>query len=689
MKKTKQKPALPVIALNDSRDIPLNQLVVSNDNVRKTHTNQSIETLAEDIARRGLMLSLSVKPNSNIGGNTEQFEIIDGGRRYRALMHLVGQKRIDPAALVACVVRQPHSVTDDSLAANNQREALHPVDQFKAFKALVDEGKSIEDIAATHGVSPQIVHQRLKLAKVSPMILEAYIADEIRLNTVQVFTLTDDISRQETIFQQAREHNNLSDWYIRQNIQSNTIQGHDHRVRFIGLNAYLEKGGTIGRDLFSTNETIILENPDLVDQLVHEKLTSIAANYQAEGWKWVEIALHSLPEHASKLSRFSGQEYVLTETEQAIYDALNVRLEEIDEIQSIGDETDEMMIEFAEIEAKIDAFDNLPNIFTPEEKAMSGLFLGLSRQGQAVAHLGYVKPEDALQQERSETPDPSERQTDVIASHPIPDITPTQPEEPAEKPLSDALVAELSSYRTVALRYQLGEDYEIAFLTLLHALCLKTFYPYNEHSCLSLHTQPGHIPATTPGLGHGSVADRLKQRHDRLKASLPAEPIHLYAKLKTFDYDQKGRLLAHCIGKMATVQINNTIHAARNKALKHGDQVIQDIGMDVHELGWRPTAETYLGRVSKNKILEAVREAKGEQQAQLLAPLKKIEMAKEAERMLKDTDWLPEILRSSSDIQSIESETEGDLPDFLENEDPEASEDDGEGDKGQERSDDD
>jgi ParB family chromosome partitioning protein len=64
------------------------------------------------------------------------------------------------------------------------------------------------------------------------------------------------------------------------------------------------------------------------------------------------------------------------------------------------------------------------------------------------------------------------------------------------------------------------------------------------------------------------------------------------------------------------------------------------------EAGWRPTVDNYLGRVTKPRILEAVREAKDEQSAQLIDHLKKAEMAKEAERLLNGAGWLPEPLRT-------------------------------------------
>ena len=56
---------------------------------------------------------------------------------------------------------------------------------------------------------------------------------------------------------------------------------------------------------------------------------------------------------------------------------------------------------------------------------------------------------------------------------------------------------------------------------------------------------------------------------------------------------------------------------------------------------------TFLGRVTKARILDAVREAKGEKAAERMVHLKKAEMAKEAEGLLDGTGWLPEPLRTA------------------------------------------
>ena len=79
--------------------------------------------------------------------------------------------------------------------------------------------------------------------------------------------------------------------------------------------------------------------------------------------------------------------------------------------------------------------------------------------------------------------------------------------------------------------------------------------------------------------------------------------------------------------------------------MAQSDLVARATGLDMVEAGWEPTADTYLNRVPKARILAAVREAKGEGTAQLIEHLKKSEMATEAERLLKGSGWLPEVLR--------------------------------------------
>jgi ParB family chromosome partitioning protein len=61
---------------------------------------------------------------------------------------------------------------------------------------------------------------------------------------------------------------------------------------------------------------------------------------------------------------------------------------------------------------------------------------------------------------------------------------------------------------------------------------------------------------------------------------------------------------------------------------------------------WRPTVQTYLGRITKARILEAVREAVGDEAADQMAHMKKQGMAEAAERLLAGTGWRPLLMRT-------------------------------------------
>jgi ParB-like chromosome segregation protein Spo0J len=74
----------PKITLSESRDIPFDKLVLSQSNVRRIKAGVSIEELAEDIARRTLLQSLTVRPVLDESGTeTGMYEVPAGGRRYR------------------------------------------------------------------------------------------------------------------------------------------------------------------------------------------------------------------------------------------------------------------------------------------------------------------------------------------------------------------------------------------------------------------------------------------------------------------------------------------------------------------------------------------------------------------------------------------------------------------------------
>ncbi|SIT57224.1 conserved hypothetical protein [Mesorhizobium prunaredense] len=281
----------PTITLSPSRDIPFNQLVLSQSNVRRIKAGVSVEELAEDIARRGILQGLTVRPvvDEN-GAETGMFEVPAGGRRFRALELLVMQKRLARTAPVPCVVREGGIAEEDSLAENVQRAPLHPLDQFRAFLTLREKGQSEEEVAAAFFVSVNVVKQRLKLASVSPVLLDVYAEDGMTLAQLEAFTVSGDHARQEQVFERLKTSYDKSSYAIRRMLTEGAVRATDKRALFIGTEAYVEAGGTVLRDLFEGDDGGWLQDVALVDQMVADKLKVESEAIAAEDWKWTEVA---------------------------------------------------------------------------------------------------------------------------------------------------------------------------------------------------------------------------------------------------------------------------------------------------------------------------------------------------------------------------------------------------------------
>jgi len=117
--------AIQKITLSAARDIPFNKLVLSQQNVRKIKAGVSIEDLAEDIAHRGLLTSLNVRPELDGDGNeTGIYRIPAGGRRYRALERLVAQKRLAKTAGVPCAERIAESAAWNSALPSTSEKSI-------------------------------------------------------------------------------------------------------------------------------------------------------------------------------------------------------------------------------------------------------------------------------------------------------------------------------------------------------------------------------------------------------------------------------------------------------------------------------------------------------------------------------------------------------------------------------------
>ncbi|WEQ53698.1 ParB/RepB/Spo0J family partition protein [Komagataeibacter oboediens] len=665
--------AIPKISLSSSRDIPFNRLLLSQSNVRRVKSGLSIDELARDIERRGLLQSLNVRPVlDDTGAETGTYEVPAGGRRFRALELLVKQKKLAKTAPVPCVVREAGSTIlaeDDSLAENVQRVALHPLDQFRAFRDMLEKGMSDEEIAAAFFVAPAVVRQRLRLMTVSDKLLEIYEQDGMKLEQLMAFSISDDHARQEQVWDIVSQSHNREPYVIRRMLTEKTVRASDRRVRFVGLDIYLAAGGPIMRDLFEADDGGWLQDPAILDRLVMEKLHAAAEDIRAEGWKWVETALSFPWGHTRQFAEIEGTEVPLTEDETARLEALRAEQETIEAEYAQAEEyPDEVDARLGEIEQAILVLEERPLTFDPVDMARAGVFVSLDSDGTLQVERGFVLPED-MPSEPEATDDAGS--ADEYGHHPhdqhdhdstghgyqegegdniAPDVDPE--EEDGIKPLPDRLLTELTAWRTLALRDAFASNPHIALTELLHTLVRDVYWQTPGTDCLEAYVREISLPVHSPDMPGSVPAHALRQRNDGWKHDLPEDEDALWRWIDGLDDASRMALLAHSLsfGVNALYERMPAYGAVSQRSvterLKRADRLASALGLDLVEAGWQPTVENYLGRVTKARILQAVRYARGNEAADRIAHLKKPDMAREAERLLDGSGWLPEALRT-------------------------------------------
>ncbi|MGQ3141244.1 ParB/RepB/Spo0J family partition protein [Rhizobium oryzihabitans] len=652
--------AIQKIALNVGRDIPFNKLVLSQQNVRKTKAGVSIEELADDIARRGLLTSINVRAERDAEGKeTGIYRIPAGGRRYRALKLLVDRKQLTKTTGVPCIVSEGDTLeAEDSLAENVKRADLHPLDEFRAMMVLREQGLDEEEIAARFHISVATVKQRLRLATVSPRLLELYGDDQMKLGQVMAFSITKDHARQEQVWETISRTQSTDPYYIRRLLTETAIRASDRRAVYVGIEAYEAAGGIVMRDLFEQDNGGWLQDPALLEQLVLEKLTADAEALKAdEGWKWVDSAIDFHFGHASGLRRFYGKQAELTEEEIALHDALTAEFDKLNaEYEAADDYSEETEAHLDDLDAQLTALNERPFVLDPEDVARGGAFISLAGNGELRIERGFVRPEDepVVEAEEGDGVEQNVDDGDDTAAEGG-GVTingkPVGVEEPDEddgkiRPLSERLIEDLTAARTLALRNALANEPMMAFITVLHLLVLNTFYHFRTASCLEITVQHS-VSTKTQGLSDTVWAKEIEQRQENWGHDLPGDADAVWAYLIALDQDSRMALFAHC----ASMSLNATIQQwnRRTRENQHAVQLAQTIGFGMVGAGWTPTVDNYLGRVTKAHILQAVREAKGDQSAQLIDHLKKQDMAREAARLLDGSGWLPEVLRYPAD----------------------------------------
>ncbi|MBP7703773.1 MAG: ParB N-terminal domain-containing protein [Caulobacter sp.] len=639
------------------RDIPLDKLKKSPKNARKVpHTDAAIEALAASIKAKGILQMPVVEPEYDGEGEATGYFLVTIGEGRRLAQRLrAKRKQIRKTHPVRCLLDLSNDPHEISLDENVTRSAMHPADQFEAFRDLADrKGWGAEEIGARFGVSAHVVRQRLRLGAVSPKLMAIYREDGLTLDQLMAFAVSEDHDRQDQVYEQ--NPYNRQPHAIRRMMTQDMVPAHDHRARFVGLEAYAEAGGPILRDLFTETGEGWLEDVGLLERLAAEKVAVLAEELRAaEGWKWAEGHVdypsgHGLARvYAHKVER--GPEDVVAR--QAIadeYDAL------VEAWAAVEDLPPEVEAQFNAFETRLAALGE-DYAYDPDDVGRGGLFVVVAQDGTTRIERGFIRAEDMA-------PDPEPDDADAAAGAARPDAPPVETPEAEEPdgltPLSDRLVADLTAHRTAALRDRLAEHPDVALVATIHVLVLRAFYAGQPNaSCLDIRLTSASLSRDAEGIEDGAAEQNIAARHTLWARQLPQDAAAVWPFIVGLDGDSRLSLLAHCVGL--------SIHAVRNWDRRpavhdHADALAVALDLDMTAY-WSATARSYLGRVTKARIGEAVGQAKGEDAAASIADLKKGPMVEAAEGLIGGTGWLPPLLRTGV---ALTAEGEVDKPEAVE-----------------------
>ena len=608
--------------MTDITNIPLDKLTAWEGNVRKTQTKGFIDELAASIKAHGLQQNLVVRKHGR------KFAVVAGGQRLKALQHLADAGAIESCHPVPCkIIESDSDATELSLAENVVRDNMHPADQFEAFRKLIDNGAPAADVAARFGVTATVVAQRLKLARVSPVILKAYRDEKLTLEDVMAFAVSDDHKAQEHVF------NEMAPWQgareIRAALTENDIAATDKRVAFVALKAYEKAGGTTRRDLFSEDDegVFILDIP-LLDRLVIEKLEKAAKPVRAEGWKWIEIRTEFGYDERSQFHRRHPEQAALSPEDASALEALEREYEAVMDLWQDGDENDPRPGRLDEIEESIDKLNDRDALWPPETLAIAGAVVTIGHDAKASVERGLVRPEDV-----------PKKSAKAKASKPDDAGTAGSEADPSSS-LSAALTETLTAHKSAALSAALLQRPDIALAAVVHAFALEIVLDgHAVESSLEISAAPQSLRRVE---GSKAIAE-IEAARESWGQQIPGTPDGFWGWCLEQDQAVLLDLLAFCAA--------TTVNAVRVKSdrqdsgrFRHATMLTSALSLDM-KAWFTPTAENYFSRISKPQILAALREAKGMPPAPAWEKLKKAELAAVAERETSGTGWLPSPLR--------------------------------------------
>jgi ParB family transcriptional regulator, chromosome partitioning protein len=601
-----------------STHVPLNLLRISPRNVRKAKPAKDLlQQLAASIFAEGQLQDLIVTEHKD--GKAKHYEVEAGGRRLAAMNLLAQEGKWKKNAPVSVKIIAVEHATSASLAENSAREDMAAADQLVAFQALIDEGKTVEDVAARFGVTPTVVQRRLKLANCAPFFLDELRAGRISLEAMMALAITDDHKAQLAVWKGLQSWQRSNANAIRQLLTKDEVSIKDDAIaRFVGLKAYEAAGGKVRRDLFSDTRECYLQDVALVQQLAGEKLAKKGESIrEEEGWAWVLTPLTLDYSEANAYGRVAPGRREATKAEAKHLKKLREEFENLREKDDLTTTQEERMDELSEL---IEQAEDALCEFGPKQKAKAGVIVTVGRNGKFDIRRGLIRPEDVKASKKAKK---------------AAKTTGGKGDADDERSFSADLTRSLSAYFTGALQAQVATRPQVALALLVHALVGSNRMGGGQ--LLQIRIDVPRLPSYAADIEGGAAAKALEIATQKIEKVVPEEGALTYL------LEQPVETLLEWLAVLVTPGINAvTAEACLDDEAKIAARAA---GLNIADW-WKPTAENFFKRVNKEQLVAAAREGAGAKAEEIGKLPRKGEMVTRVEAALKDTTWVPPFVRT-------------------------------------------
>lgn len=176
--------------LKSACEIRLDRIVADPNQPRVEFEPDALQRLASSLAQRGQLQPIRVRWDESL----DRYIVIVGERRFRAAK-LAGMTSI--ACVVATGNAAPEEILEDQLIENCLREDLRPIEQAKAFRALLSRLEiSQRQLAERLQVSPPTITRALALLELPDAIQTSVDAGDIAPQTAYEISKIEDPATQ-------------------------------------------------------------------------------------------------------------------------------------------------------------------------------------------------------------------------------------------------------------------------------------------------------------------------------------------------------------------------------------------------------------------------------------------------------------------------------------------------------------